>query len=423
MVKLWSSFVGIIVLIMLCLGLFPKSVGAYFTTNASSTNNALSSGWWVPPSATVNSPNGGETLYQGNSYNITWTAAPSDPLATATIDLYYSTDGGTTYPNTITTGETNDGNYSWVVPAVISSSVKIKVVATDSHGLANNDESNTNFTIKSGIVMNEFLPNPAGADDAVIPNGEWVELYNNGSAAVDVNDWVLYDVDDTHELVVSASNTNTGATTVAAGGFLVVYRNGDGDFALNNTGGDTVRLYNNAIGSGGVLIDSYAYATDAANGKSYARIPDGTGPWIDPDPTPGNQNILTENYLFNLVTDEVIESTNSATESAAINNEGSHSSLVPQPESTPSVKIQTPAIISEPSPTPTPTDPIPAPTTELPPMLEAGITPVPSSVSSETSAPTPTPPMVILETLTPTSEQSNGSEIIPPPDLPQEGDS
>ena len=50
------------------------------------------------------------------------------------------------------------------------------------------------------IKLNEIMPDPAGDDNAPMPNGEWVELYNQGSWPVDVNGWWLYDAIDSHEL-------------------------------------------------------------------------------------------------------------------------------------------------------------------------------------------------------------------------------
>ncbi|MDD5031792.1 MAG: lamin tail domain-containing protein [Patescibacteria group bacterium] len=149
------------------------------------------------------------------------------------------------------------------------------------------------------VVINEFLPNPAGYDNALKPNGEWVELYNKGSEEIDVSGWVLYDGYLTHELLITPANTGTGSTTIAAGEFLVVYRDGDSDFTLDNTGGDLIRLYDSEIDDGGNLIDSYTYASDAPEGKSFARIPDGSDNWVDPIPTPGEENLLIgENIVF-----------------------------------------------------------------------------------------------------------------------------
>ena len=147
------------------------------------------------------------------------------------------------------------------------------------------------------VVINEFLPNPSGDDDALKPAGEWVELYNRGGTAVDVSNWALYDSIDTHELLITAAVTDTGGTIVPAGGRLVVYRNGDTDFVLNNSGGDSVRLFNALIILGGTLVDSHAYTANAATDKTTARIPDGTDNWVDPIPTPGEPNQLSEEEI------------------------------------------------------------------------------------------------------------------------------
>ena len=39
------------------------------------------------------------------------------------------------------------------------------------------------------VCINEVMPNPNGYDDAAWPNGEWLELYNGGTASVDVRNW------------------------------------------------------------------------------------------------------------------------------------------------------------------------------------------------------------------------------------------
>jgi len=149
------------------------------------------------------------------------------------------------------------------------------------------------FTPIESLLINEFVPNPAGSDQGAAGaplNGEWVELFNNTGAPVDVTGWVLYDEVDTHQLSISATNT-AGSLIIAAGDFLVVYRDGDTDFELNNND-DTVRLYDGEIGAGGILKDSrlYNYGEGIPDDKSFARIPDGTANWVDPEPTPGEPN-------------------------------------------------------------------------------------------------------------------------------------
>src|SRR3989338_4721578 len=151
------------------------------------------------------------------------------------------------------------------------------------------------YETTSHVLINEFMPNPSGSDQgtAGLPlDGEWVELFNPTASDVDVNGWVLYDEINTHALVISSANTDTGGTTAPSLGFLVVYRDGDADFALDNSGGDTVRLFSAPIGSGGVLIDSHTYTRGAPDNKSFSRVPDGAANWVDPDATPGEENIM-----------------------------------------------------------------------------------------------------------------------------------
>ncbi len=152
------------------------------------------------------------------------------------------------------------------------------------------EESTEGTEPNLGIVINEILPNPAGNDNASMPGGEWVELYNKTDTNINVAGWWLYDSADGHDLAITNNNTNTGNTIVSAGGFLVVYRNGDNNFVLNNTGGDSVRLYDGKISDGANLIDSYTYTIDALEGKSIVRFPDGSDTWVDPIPTPGEPN-------------------------------------------------------------------------------------------------------------------------------------
>ncbi len=164
----------------------------------------------------------------------------------------------------------------------------------------------TEITNCSSVVLNEFVPNPSSNDDAAMTGGEWVELYNYGAISIDVSGWVLYDNNDTHALPITNSNTNTGGTTVVAGGFLVVYRNGDSDFDLDNSGGDSVRLFDGVIGSGGTLRDTRVYTSNPADGKSYARVPDG-GVWYDPVPSPGESNSVTFDYFSDFLNVEAEE--------------------------------------------------------------------------------------------------------------------
>ena len=150
------------------------------------------------------------------------------------------------------------------------------------------------FASTSHVLINEFMPNPVGDDVGVAGapvDGEWVEIFNPTGATVDVAGYVLYDNNNTHTLAISGANTDTGGTTIPSLGYLVVYRDGDADFELQNTGGDEVRLFTDTIGGGGVLVDNHVYTRNADENKSFARIPDGSTNWVDPDGTPGEANL------------------------------------------------------------------------------------------------------------------------------------
>jgi len=82
----------------------------------------------------LNSPNGGEEWAGGSTKAISWTT--STGTAPFTIDLYYSLDGGVTYPYSIaslTQSTTGTAQYNWTVPLLNYSNAKVKVVRTDTN--------------------------------------------------------------------------------------------------------------------------------------------------------------------------------------------------------------------------------------------------------------------------------------------------
>lgn len=169
------------------------------------------------------------------------------------------------------------------------------------------------------IVINEFLPNPTGSDDAPMPGGEWVELYNLSGVPINVLGWTLYDNSDSNPLVISSSNSDnngntadSGETIIPAHGYLVVYLNGAYSEWLNNSGGDSVRLYSETVESS-PLRDSYSYAGSAPENKSYARIPDGVGNFVDPIPTPLAPNKIADEPIT--LAEEIDESDSSSSSS------------------------------------------------------------------------------------------------------------
>jgi hypothetical protein len=92
--------------------------------------------------------------------------------------------------------------------------------------------------------------------------GDWVELYNAGSTAVDLSGFVFKDNDDTHLYTVPAG------TTIAAGAYLVLEEAGFG-FGLGAA--DSARLYD----ENGTFVDSHTWSAHATT--TYGRCPNGTG--------------------------------------------------------------------------------------------------------------------------------------------------
>lgn len=175
---------------------------------------------------------------------------------------------------------------------VISAALIVVTTATGAYFSDQDSIQGSNFSTSSStpqdVVLNEFMANPTGADDALMPGGEWVELYNKGNWAIDLSGWYLTDVLATpHSLAITATNSSTGSTMIPAHGYLVVYRNHDGSFELNNSN-DGVRLYNQIS----VLIDSYNYLDSITENKTWGRIPNGIGVWTSGlTPTPGGSNV------------------------------------------------------------------------------------------------------------------------------------
>ncbi|MBI5699363.1 IPT/TIG domain-containing protein [Candidatus Saganbacteria bacterium] len=98
----------------------------------------------TPPgdSVTVNTPNGGETLDVGATYNITWT---SSGITNARIR--YSTDGGATWTVVIASTPAAAGTYAWTVPNTPTTQGRVEIAdAADSTPI---DTSNANFTIQT----------------------------------------------------------------------------------------------------------------------------------------------------------------------------------------------------------------------------------------------------------------------------------
>lgn len=157
------------------------------------------------------------------------------------------------------------------------------------------DEETLNISLTSRmVVLNEIYARP---NSAIAPKDrEYIELYNNSNAPVDVLGWQISEIAGTTETFypVVASGAVAGqvepyngvSTIIPSGGWLVL-EFGGGSSHLNDTG-DTVKLYDSAT----TLLDSHTYSAIPA-GKVMLRFPDGIGFWVDPEATPGTENMVS----------------------------------------------------------------------------------------------------------------------------------
>ena len=142
------------------------------------------------------------------------------------------------------------------------------------------------------VVINEVLPiNTAQANPDSSFNG-WIELYNTGASAAD-----LGDVSVTNDVSNPRAFAFPSGTTLAAGGYLMVYCNGltlptaaapyNSGYALAGSGGGVFVFKSRA--SGGGLLTSMNYGRQIPN-FSVGRFPNGSGNFTLNTPTRGALN-------------------------------------------------------------------------------------------------------------------------------------
>ncbi|MBI4457401.1 hypothetical protein HY633_00365 [Candidatus Uhrbacteria bacterium] len=94
------------------------------------------------PFLAISQPNGGETLKEGQAYQIFWSTSGG---TVGNVRLSYSTDGGATWP-TIVDNKSNDGFYSWTVPSVTTTdNARLRVQGVNQGLVTAIDISNSDF--------------------------------------------------------------------------------------------------------------------------------------------------------------------------------------------------------------------------------------------------------------------------------------
>ncbi len=137
------------------------------------------------------------------------------------------------------------------------------------------------MTVQADVVINEIMYNTPGTPDV-----EWIELYNNGSTTVELDDWYFIDDNPLHTHCILMGDLLPGEFLVVVGDFALFSTQYPGvtnininafdpsgtGFSLGN-GGDSVIIYNDD----GVLVDSVTYD----DGGEWPASADGNGPSIE----------------------------------------------------------------------------------------------------------------------------------------------
>ncbi|MDD3460826.1 MAG: hypothetical protein PHW28_05975, partial [Mesotoga sp.] len=115
---------------------------------ANSAIRDVSDSTFVIANVTVLSPNGGERWQSGSAKQITWSNTSNVSL----VNLYYSTNNGTSWNSIVLNQTASTGSYNWTVPATPSQQTLVKVVDANSSG-AISDSSDAVFTISSLSIV------------------------------------------------------------------------------------------------------------------------------------------------------------------------------------------------------------------------------------------------------------------------------
>lgn len=141
----------------------------------------------------------------------------------------------------------------------------------------------------AGIRINEIMAsNGATITDEDGDYPDWIELYNAGSAAVNLTDWGLSDRSD------APFKWRFGSVTVSPGEYIIVWASGK-----DRPSGTHIHTSWSVSSAGEEIVltapdgtrHDYVAATPIPRDISYGRYPDGTGTWYYfSSPTPGSAN-------------------------------------------------------------------------------------------------------------------------------------
>ncbi|WIG95555.1 lamin tail domain-containing protein [Myxococcus sp. SDU36] len=224
-------------------------------------------------SVTVTSPNGGESWAGGSVRDITWTST-----GVANVKLEYTLNGST-WSTLAANTDAAAGSYAWTVPSSATTTARVRI--SDAADASVSDTSDAAFTLTTApsggtgkVLINEVMVNEPGSNVV----GEFVELVNTGTGAVNLSGWTVSDA-------ASVRHTFPTGTSLAAGGVIVVFGGAagipagtpnavsasTGTLGLSNSG-DTVTVKT----ATGTVVESAVLSSGVSgtDGVSANRSPD-----------------------------------------------------------------------------------------------------------------------------------------------------
>ncbi|WP_445717975.1 reprolysin-like metallopeptidase [Flavobacterium sp.] len=179
----------------------------------------------------VNSPNTAVSWQAGTNQNVTWDVAGTDVngINAKYVDIFLSTNGGTTFPILLASKVPNDGSETISVPNIIGSTNRIMVKGWDNIFF---DVSNSNFSITSPIST--MLISFNGVE------GEQNKSICQGS---DVSYTIKYDALGGFSGTTTFSATGNPAGTTVSFSPTSISANGNVTMTVSNTTGITPGVY------------------------------------------------------------------------------------------------------------------------------------------------------------------------------------
>ncbi len=156
----------------------------------------------IVKAVTLIQPNFGGVLQTGATYDIMWA---SDGISSV-YDLFYSTNGGSTYTNIVTAYNTSTNKYTWTVPNIPSTNCRI--VIRDNVNTCKTDTSDMPFTISVTPAPLQIIK-PNGNTDTLQTCTDYTITWNDAPTIGTYN--IAYSINGGSNWITIVTNYSTNS--------------------------------------------------------------------------------------------------------------------------------------------------------------------------------------------------------------------